>query len=138
MKLGIKDIKKVIPHREPFLLLDEIIEADQNHADAVYTFRPDNPVFSGHFPTDPIVPGVLLLECMAQAGAYCLLSFCPGRNAYMTKIDNAKFKRPVRPGEQLKIHAEARTGLLNILKSYATVTVNGELAAECEITCALV
>ncbi len=72
MSLGIEEIKKVLPQRDPFLFVDEIIELNDDSVRAGYTFKADNDVFKGHFPSEPVVPGVLLVECMAQTGAAAL------------------------------------------------------------------
>ncbi|GHV03095.1 3-hydroxyacyl-[acyl-carrier-protein] dehydratase FabZ [Clostridia bacterium] len=132
-------ILKVIPQRDPFLFVDEIVSANTETLEAVYTFRPDNPVFAGHFPGNPVVPGVLMLEALAQAGAYFLLSKPEnaGKGVYLLKVNNAKFKRIVRPGERIELRIEKGRVFMGTAECRAEARVNGESAAAAELMCAL-
>jgi len=106
--------KDVLPHGEPFIFIDEVLECTETFIRARRTFRPEEEFFRGHFPGDPIVPGVLLTEAMAQSFAYLCMSG-DTESVYLTGIDRARFRQPVRPGEtvEFRVHFEqARMGLV--------------------------
>lgn len=105
MLLSQEEIKAIIPHREPFLFVDEILELDADHAVGRKYVRGDEDFFRGHFPAEPVMPGVLILEAIAQVGAVCVLakdSF-KGRIAYFGKMDNVRFRHKVVPGDVLRL-----------------------------------
>jgi len=131
------DIIKMLPHKHPFLLVDKIISKDERTIVAVKNITYDQPFFAGHFPGDPIMPGVLQLEAMAQAGGVLILSTVPDPENYSTyflKIDNAKFKDKVVPGDTLVMKME----LLDIRRGICTMTgkafVGEKLVSEAEMT----
>lgn len=131
------DIIKMLPHKHPFLLVDKIISKDDRTIVAVKNITYDQPFFAGHFPGDPIMPGVLQLEAMAQAGGVLILSTVPDPENYSTyflKIDNAKFKDKVVPGDTLVMKME----LLDIRRGICTMTgkafVGEKLVSEAEMT----
>lgn len=135
--LGIKEIQEIIPHRHPFLLVDCIEELDSgNRATGYKCVTYDEPFFQGHFPQEPVMPGVLILEALAQVGAVAILSLeeNKGKIAYFGGIDKAKFKHKVIPGERLKLECEIikRKGPVGVGKAVATV--DGKLAASAELT----
>lgn len=137
MMLGIKEIQEIIPHRHPFLLVDCIEEFEPGVKAVGYkcvTF--DEPFFRGHFPQEPVMPGVLILEALAQVGAVAMLSLeaNKGKIAYFGGIDKAKFKHKVVPGERLKLECEImkQKGPVGIGKAVATV--DGKIAASAELT----
>ncbi|MEY8356226.1 3-hydroxyacyl-ACP dehydratase FabZ [Lachnospiraceae bacterium 54-53] len=137
MMLGIKEIQEIIPHRHPFLLVDCIEELDSgNRATGYKCVTYDEPFFQGHFPQEPVMPGVLILEALAQVGAVAILSLeeNKGKIAYFGGIDKAKFKHKVIPGERLKLECEIikRKGPVGVGKAVATV--DGKLAASAELT----
>ena len=108
--LDIHQIRKILPHRYPLLLVDRIEEMDENHVIGTKNVSANEPYFQGHFPDFPVMPGVLIIEAMAQVGAVWLLSSEPGTAAQLmsklvlfTSIEKAKFRRPVFPGDQLRI-----------------------------------
>ncbi|MEA5082991.1 MAG: 3-hydroxyacyl-ACP dehydratase FabZ [Lachnospiraceae bacterium] len=133
----INDIMKVLPHRPPFLLIDRIEEVvPGERVVAIKNVTMNEPYFVGHFPSEPVMPGVLIVEAMAQAGAYAVLSMeeYKGKTAYFGGIDKAKFRRKVVPGDTLRIELE-----IIKLKSIAGVGkavayVDGKKACEAEIT----
>jgi UDP-3-O-[3-hydroxymyristoyl] N-acetylglucosamine deacetylase/3-hydroxyacyl-[acyl-carrier-protein] dehydratase len=103
----IMQIQKVIPHRPPFLLIDRILEISENHVVGMKNVTMNEPFFLGHFPIEPIMPGVLLIEAMAQVGGIFVLSFVPDPENYITyflKIDNVKFRQKVVPGDTVIFH----------------------------------
>lgn len=131
------DIIKMLPHKHPFLLVDKIVSKDQKTIVAIKNITYDQPFFAGHFPGDPIMPGVLQLEAMAQAGGVLILSTVPDPENYSTyflKIDNAKFKDKVVPGDTLVMKME----LLDIRRGICTMTgkafVGDKLVSEAEMT----
>ena len=138
--LDIRAILKAIPHRYPFLLIDQVeILADGKHVIGTKCVSANEPFFQGHFPGHPVMPGVLIVEAMAQTAAAMVLSRpdFAGKLAYFMGIDEAKFRQPVFPGSVLKIHIETlRLGRVSKFKGEARL--DGVLAAEAEITCALV
>ncbi len=98
-------IKTIIPHRDPFLLVDEILEMDENSVVGLKYVTGEESFFQGHFPQEPVMPGVLIIEAIAQAGAVCILSKAEfkGRIAYFGKLDNVRFKHKVVPGDVLRL-----------------------------------
>ncbi|MCL2351580.1 MAG: 3-hydroxyacyl-ACP dehydratase FabZ [Firmicutes bacterium] len=131
------DIKALIPHRYPFLLIDRIISLEPGvKAVAVKNVSHNEPFFQGHFPREPVMPGVLIVEAMAQAGACAILSApeFKGRTAYLGALDKARFRRKVAPGDVLTLELEIvkLRGIAGTGRGVATV--DGEKAAEAEIT----
>jgi len=107
----VEDVLRAIPHRPPFLFVDEIIEIDQDRILARRTIRADEPYFKGHYPGNPLMPGVLLCESVIQAGAIMLsrrIEGGAGKVPILTRIQNAKFKRQVRPGDVVDLEAKFR------------------------------
>ncbi len=141
--MDIHKILKLLPHRYPFLLVDRVIALEKGKTiQALKNVTINEPFFVGHFPHRPVMPGVLLLEALAQAAA--LLSFDaldtqPNDQMlyYFAGIDGARFKRPVEPGDQLLLDVELLRMKAGIFKFKARGTVAGELAVEAELTCAL-
>jgi len=137
MSLGIKEIEAIIPHRHPFLLIDRIDELESGvRATGVknVTFHED--FFKGHFPEEPVMPGVLILEAMAQVGAVIILSVeeNKGKTAFFGGMDKVKFRRKVVPGDVLDLECEMikQKGPIGVAK--ATAKVNGELSVSAELT----
>jgi 3-hydroxyacyl-[acyl-carrier-protein] dehydratase len=141
--MDIHQILKRLPHRYPLLLVDRVVELEKNvRILALKNVTINEPFFTGHFPHRPVMPGVLILEAMAQAAA--LLSFAsmevdPGDDmvVYFAGIDAARFKRPVEPGDQLMLDASIDRVRGGIYKYKAKATVAGEMAAEAELMCTM-
>jgi len=135
-------IMSSIPHRYPFLLVDRVVEMDPGKRIVAYknvTFN--EPFFQGHFPGAPIMPGVLIIEAMAQAGAVLLLHDMADRESklvYFTGIDNARFRRTVVPGDQIRFTLEVLKLRSRSCKMKGRAEVDGQLAAEADILSALV
>lgn len=138
--LGIKEIQEIIPHRYPFLLVDKVEELEIGKRAVGYKNVTMNEYFfAGHFPEEPVMPGVLIIEALAQVGAISLLSVeeYKGRIAYFGGISKAKFRRKVVPGDVLRLEVEIikMKGPIGVGKGIATV--NGETAVEAELTFAV-
>jgi 3-hydroxyacyl-[acyl-carrier-protein] dehydratase len=135
-----EDIKNIIPHREPFLLIDKIIDIEPGvRIKALKYVRPQEYYFKGHFPSNPIMPGVLMVEAIAQAGAVSLLMLPEnkGKLVLFAGIDKARFKRIVRPGDELIIEVEMENFRRKIGKAKGKATVGGDIACAVEIMFAL-
>ena len=135
--LGIKEIQEIIPHRHPFLLIDCIEELEPGVKAVGYNnVTVNEPFFQGHFPQQPVMPGVLIIEALAQVGAVAVLSLeeNKGKLAFFGGIKNAKFRKQVVPGDVLKLETEIIKckGPMGVGKAVATV--NGKVAAEAEIS----
>jgi UDP-3-O-[3-hydroxymyristoyl] N-acetylglucosamine deacetylase / 3-hydroxyacyl-[acyl-carrier-protein] dehydratase len=141
----INAIKKMLPHRYPFLMVDKVVELEAGKSIVgVKNVTINEPFFQGHFPQKPVMPGVLIVEAMAQTGGLLLLSFIDsyeGKLAYFTSIDKAKFRKQVIPGDQLFFRVEILDRKRNIFKLKGKAfknSLDGELAAEAEFMCAVV
>ncbi|MDE7156417.1 MAG: 3-hydroxyacyl-ACP dehydratase FabZ [Lachnospiraceae bacterium] len=135
--LGIREIMEIIPHRQPFLLLDRVEELEPGvRAVAYKNVTYNEPFFAGHFPQEPVMPGVLMVEALAQAGAVAILSLeeNKGKTAYFGGINNARFRKKVVPGDVLKLECEIikRKGPIGV--GSAKASVNGEVVVNAELT----
>lgn len=138
--LTTKEIIEIIPHRAPFLLIDTIEELEPGvRAVAKKCVSFNEPFFQGHFPGNPVMPGVLIMEALAQAGAVAVLSLeeNKGKTAYFAAMDRVKFKRKVLPGDVLMLETEMIKSKGSIGVAKATATVDGNIAASAELTFAL-
>jgi len=140
-ELDIEAIKEILPHRYPFLLVDRITElVPGKRVVGLKNITVNEPFFQGHFPQRAIMPGVLIIEVMAQIGGVMILSVEEhrGKLAYIGTVDNAKFRRPVVPGDTLEVEVELLRLRGNMGKVKCVARVGGEEAAEAEIMFALV
>jgi 3-hydroxyacyl-[acyl-carrier-protein] dehydratase len=137
----ISEIIKILPHRYPFLLVDRIIETDGvSYMKGLKNVSFNEPFFQGHFPDHPVMPGVLLVEALAQVGVVLLLSGDPKRESklvYFSGIDKCRFRHPVIPGDQLIIHVNVLKQRNRYYKMKGRATVGKHLAVEAELSCSL-
>ncbi len=142
LQLGTADIERLLPHRYPFLLVDRVLEFERNKCVLAYkNVSCNEPFFTGHFPGHPVMPGVLVVEALAQAGGVLTqLSRDPselGKDTfYLVKVDNAKFSRMVVPGDRLELEVELKRRIRNMAQYVGIARVDGEQAACAEILCA--
>jgi 3-hydroxyacyl-[acyl-carrier-protein] dehydratase len=132
------EIEKLLPHREPFLFVDEILEADAKKIVARHIFTEKEFFFAGHFPEYPVVPGVILIETMAQSGGAGLrqTGILGGDDLFcLASVDKAKFRRQVRPGEEARSEIENLRVSSKMIKQAGKIFVGDELAAEAEWLC---
>lgn len=141
--MDIHEVLRYLPHRYPFLLIDRVLECESGkHIEALKNVTINEPFFAGHFPHHPVMPGVLIVEAMAQAAA--ILSFVTmGVKSddqsiyYFVGIDNARFKRPVTAGDALRLRVTLLRNLRGIWKFHAEAHVDGAMVAEAELMCAV-
>lgn len=140
-ELDIIEIQKILPHRYPFLLVDRILELEpRKRIVGLKNVTMSEPWFMGHFPDYPIMPGVLIIEALAQTGGVLLLRELPDRHnkvVLFTSIESAKFRRPVVPGDQLRMELEVLALRSTVCKMRARATVDGRLVAEGDIMCVI-
>ena len=136
------EIERLLPHRYPFLLVDRVVEFQKDKRVLAYkNVTCNEPFFTGHFPGHPVMPGVLVIEALAQAGGLLAqLSRDPGagdgQTFYLVKVDNAKFSRMVVPGDRLELDVELRRRIRNMAQYVGIARVDGEQVACAEILCA--
>ncbi len=141
-KIDIKEILKRLPHRYPFLLVDRIVDFEEGkRAVGIKNVTFNEPFFQGHFPENPIMPGVLLLEAMAQTGGVLLLGSVKGREKkliYLIGVDKARFRKPVVPGDQLRMEVSVTKIRGNFCQLWAEAFVENEKVAEAEFLSTMV
>lgn len=135
-----EEIKEIIPHRYPFLLVDKVIEMEEGkRVVGLKNVSVNEPFFQGHFPDYPVMPGVLIVEAMAQVGAIAVLGIeeNKGKIGFLAGIDKCRFRRQVKPGDQLRLEVEITRMKGPIGKGKGVATVDGEVACEADITFAI-
>ena len=136
--LTVQQIEKLLPHRYPFLLVDKIIELDpEKRVVGVKCVTANEQFFTGHFPGHPVMPGVLIMEALAQCSALMVLGSLPaekraGKVIYFMAIDGARFRKPVVPGDRLELHCEMLRNKGSLIKTKGEAKVDGQVAAEGE------
>jgi len=133
-------IREILPHRYPFLLVDRIEELEADRIVGIKNVTINEPFFIGHFPEYPVMPGVLIAESMAQVAGVLVLSQIEDRKnklVLLASIEEAKFRKPVRPGDQLRIEMKVAKRKATIAKMFGTATVNGVVVAEATMLCKL-
>jgi 3-hydroxyacyl-[acyl-carrier-protein] dehydratase len=140
--LDVNEIQRILPHRYPFLLIDRVVDLRRRERIvAIKNVTVNEPFFQGHFPNLPIMPGVLIVEAIAQAGGALLLTEVEDRDQKLmvfTGIERARFRRPVLPGDQLRIEVEVKTWRMNAVRMEGKVFVGEKRVAEATVTCQLI
>jgi 3-hydroxyacyl-[acyl-carrier-protein] dehydratase len=138
--LDVNEIRAILPHRYPFLLVDRIVEMDGDRVVGIKNVTANEPFFNGHFPEFPVMPGVLIVEAMAQVAGVLVLKSIPDRAnklVLLAAIDNARFRRPVVPGDTLRMEMNIVKRKSSVAKIAGRATVDGQLVAEVEVMCKL-
>ncbi len=138
--LDVNEIRRILPHRYPFLLVARIVELTPEKVVGIKNVTINEPFFNGHFPDFPVMPGVLMVEAMAQAGGILVLTSTPDREnkiMFLVSVDQAKFRKPVVPGDTLRIEMTVLRRKGTVAKMAGRVTVDGVLVAEAELMCKL-
>ncbi len=136
--LDVNEIRQILPHRYPFLLVDRIIELEEQRIVGIKNVTVNEPFFNGHFPDFPVMPGVLIIEAMAQTAGVLVLKTIPDRAnklVLLASVDAAKFRRPVVPGDQLRIEMTVIKWKSTVAKMAGRATVDGQVVAEAEVMC---
>ena len=138
----VREILEIMPHRYPFLLVDRIVEYDgRNHMVGIKNVSYNEPFFQGHFPEHPVMPGVLVVEALAQVGVILLFTSSGEHHSklvYFSGIDNCRFRQPVIPGDQIRLDVTAIKHRGNFFKMKGEALVDGNLVAEAELSCTIV
>src|SRR5215467_13593820 len=136
--MDIQRIREILPHRYPFLLVDRIEEMEPERIVGLKNVTINEPFFVGHFPEFPVMPGVLIVEAMAQVAGVLVLSQMEDRKnklVLLASVEEAKFRKPVRPGDQLRIEMKVAKRKQTVAKMFGTACVDGVLVAEAEMLC---
>ncbi len=139
-QLDVEAIRRILPHRYPMLLVDRIVELEPDRIVGIKSVTLNEPFFAGHFPDYPVMPGVLIVEAMAQVAGVLVLKNVPDRESkvvFLAGIENARFRRPVVPGDQLRIEMKVARRKGSVAKMYGEARVDGVLVAEAEVLCKL-
>ena len=138
--MDIQGIRAILPHRYPFLLVDRIEELEPDRIVGIKNVTVNEPFFNGHFPNFPVMPGVLIVEAMAQVAGVLVLSQIEDRDnklVLLASVEEAKFRKPVRPGDQLRIEMKVAKRKATIAKMFGTASIDGAVVAEATMLCKL-
>jgi beta-hydroxyacyl-ACP dehydratase FabZ len=138
--LDINEIQTILPHRYPFLLVDRIVELEPERIVGIKNVTYNEPMFTGHFPDFPVMPGVLIVEAMAQTAGVLVLKSVPDRHnklVLLVAVENARFRRPVVPGDTLRMEMKVIKRKASVAKMAGVATVDGVVVAEAEVMCKL-
>jgi beta-hydroxyacyl-ACP dehydratase FabZ len=138
--LDINEIRAILPHRYPFLLVDRIVELEADRVVGIKNVTANEPFFQGHFPDFPVMPGVLIIEAMAQAAGVLVLKSIPDRAnklVLLVAVENARFRKPVVPGDTLRMEMKVIKRKASVAKMAGVATVDGVVVAEVEVMCKL-
>jgi len=138
--LDINEIRGILPHRYPFLLVDRIVELEADRVVGIKNVTANEPFFQGHFPDFPVMPGVLIVEAMAQTAGVLVLKSIPDRDnklVLLVAVENARFRRPVVPGDSLRMEMKVIKRKASVAKMAGVATVDGVVVAEVEVMCKL-
>jgi beta-hydroxyacyl-ACP dehydratase FabZ len=138
--LDINDIRAILPHRYPFLLVDRIVEMEPERIVGIKNVTLNEPFFTGHFPDFPVMPGVLIVEAMAQTAGVLVLKTIPDRAnklVLLVAVENARFRKPVVPGDSLRMEMKVVKRKASVAKMAGVATVDGQVVAEAEVMCKL-
>ena len=138
--MDVNQIRQILPHRYPFLLVDRIVELEAERIVGIKNVTANEPFFMGHFPDFPVMPGVLIVEAMAQTAGVLILNSIPDRDnklVLLVSVDGAKFRRPVVPGDQLRMDMTVIRRKGSVAKMAGKAYVDGLLVAEAEVMCKL-
>lgn len=130
--LDIQQVLATLPHRFPFVMVDRVLSAGDGHVHAIKNVSVNEPHFQGHFPSEPVMPGVLIVEALAQASMFCL-PLEPGTIGYLAGVEGARFKRKVVPGDTLHLHVQLDYFRRGLGKTICRAEVDGVVAAEAQI-----
>jgi len=139
-ELNIQEIRELLPHRYPMLLVDRILDMSETKIVGLKNVSVNEPFFMGHFPDFPVMPGVLIVEAMAQVAGVLVLKSLPDRNeklVLLASVEEAKFRKPVVPGDQLKIEMTIERRKATVAKMRGVATVAGQVVAEAVVMCKL-
>lgn len=142
MVMDINEIQKFLPHRYPFLLVDRVVEMERlKRIVTIKNLTINEAFFQGHFPGQPVMPGVLILESIAQAGGLLLLQEIPDRDSklmYLASMNNVKFRRPIVPGDQMRVEVNIASWKGDLCKIEGKAFVDGKLCTEANMMCVMV
>lgn len=135
--MSFPSVAELLPHRQPFLFVDRLDQADADLIVGYKRFAPDEPFFAGHFPSHPVVPGVLLIECLAQCGGAGIAAQSDGTGSilFLAAVEKAKFRRQVRPGDEVRLEVATTRSSPAIIRQSGKAYVGEELAAEATWLC---